>query len=220
MAIDPSKLMLYLITDPHLCADFGVEQTVDAAVKGGVTAVQLRDKYASTEDRVALAGRLKPICARHGALLVINDDVEAAQISDVDGVHIGQGDMDVALARETLGADKIVGLSVETVSAATQVPGGLVDYVGISPVYATPTKQDHKPPVGLQGLAKICAASPVCSVAVGGLKLADCHNVLATGVNGMAVVSAICGQDDPHFSSLALSQSLARHGGQRWFKTH
>ena len=215
MAIDPSKLTLYLITDPHLCARFGVEQTVDAAVKGGATMVQLRDKHASTEERVALAIRLKPICASHGAVLVINDDVEAAHISDVDGVHIGQGDMDVALARQTIGPDKIVGLSVETVTAARQVSDGLVDYVGISPVYATLTKQDHKPPIGFDGLAEICAASPVYSVAVGGLKLADCHDVLATGVHGMAVVSAICGQDDPYAASLALAQSLASYERQR-----
>ena len=215
MAIDPSKLTLYLITDPHLCARFGVEQTVDAAVKGGATMVQLRDTHASTEERVALASRLKPICTSHGAVLVINDDVEAAHISDVDGVHIGQGDMDVALARQTIGPDKIVGISVETVTAARQVSDGLVDYVGISPVYATPTKQDHKPPIGFDGLAEICAASPVYSVAVGGLKLADCHDVLATGVHGMAVVSAICGQDDPYAASLALAQSLASYERQR-----
>jgi thiamine-phosphate pyrophosphorylase len=215
MAIDPSNLTLYLITDPHLCARFGVEQTVDAAVKGGATMVQLRDKHASTEERVALASRLKPICTSHGAVLVINDDVEAAHISDVDGVHIGQGDMDIALARQTIGPDKIVGLSVETVTAARQVSDGLVDYVGISPVYATPTKQDHKPPIGFDGLAEICAASPVYSVAVGGLKLADCHDVLATGVHGMAVVSAICGQDDPYAASLALAQSLASYERQR-----
>ena len=215
MAIDPSKLTLYLITDPHLCARFGVEQTVDAAVKGGATMVQLRDKHASTEERVALASRLKPICTSHGAVLVINDDVEAAHISDVDGVHIGQGDMDVALARQTIGPDKIVGLSVETVTAARQVSDELVDYGGISPVYATPTKQDHKPPIGFDGLAEICAASPVYSVAVGGLKLADCHDVLATGVHGMAVVSAICGQDDPYAASLALAQSLASYERQR-----
>ena len=215
MALDPAKLTLYLITDPHLCANIGLVRTVEAAIKGGVTMVQLRDKLASTEDRVALACRLKPICASHGVALVINDDVQAAQISDVDGVHIGQGDMDVALARQTVGADKIVGLSIETESAATQVSIDLVDYVGISPVYATPTKQDHRPPIGLQGLSKICAASPVSSVAVGGLKLADCHSVMATGVNGMAVVSAICGQDDPYFASLALAKSLARYERQR-----
>ena len=215
MAIDPSKLTLYLITHPHLCPRFGVEQTVDAAVKGGATMVQLRDKNASTQERIALAGRLKPICASYGAVLVINDDVEAANISDVDGVHIGQGDLDVALARQTVGPDKIVGLSVETVTAARQVSDTLVDYVGISPVYATPTKQDHKPPIGFDGLAEICAASPVYSVAVGGLKLTDCHDVLATGVHGMAVVSAICGQDDPYSSSLALAQSLASYERQR-----
>ena len=116
MAIDPLKLTLYLITDPHLCARFGVEQTVDAAVKGGATMVQLRDKHASTEERAALAARLKPICASNGVVLVINDDVKAAHISDVDGVHIGQMDMDITMARQIIGADKIVGLSVETVT--------------------------------------------------------------------------------------------------------
>ena len=211
MAIDPSKLTLYLITDPHLCARFGVEQTVDAAVKGGATMVQLRDKYASTEERAALASRLKPICASNGVVLVVNDDVEAALISDVDGVHIGQGDMDVAVARQIIGSRKIVGQSVETVEAAKQVSVGTVDYIGISPVYATPTKKDHKPPVGFDGLAEICAASPVYSVAVGGLKLSDCHDVLATGANGMAVVSAICGQNDPYTASFALAQSLASY---------
>ena len=90
MAIDPSKLLLYLITDPHLCSKVGVEQTVVASVKGGVTMVQIRDKHASTEDRVALAGRLKPICASRGALLVINDDIKAVQISDVDGCILGK----------------------------------------------------------------------------------------------------------------------------------
>jgi len=215
MAIDPTKLLLYLITDPHLCSKVGVEKTVDESVKGGVTMVQIRDKHASTEDRVALARRLKPICASRGALLVINDDIKAVQISDVDGVHIGQGDMDVALARQTVGADKIVGLSIETESAATQVSIDLVDYVGVGRVCATRAKQARAPAMGLRGLSKICAASPVSSVAVGGLKLADCHSVMATGVNGMAVVSAICGQDDPYFASCALAKSLARYERQR-----
>ncbi len=214
MAIDPHILTLYLITDPHLCARIGVEKTVEAAIKGGVSMVQLRDKDASTQDRVALALKLKPICTRHSVALVINDDVEAARISDVDGVHIGQQDMDVALARTAIGEDKILGLSVETVTAAQNIPSRLVDYVGISPVYATPSKQDHKPPIGFDGLAEICAASPVYSVAVGGLKLADCHKVLATGVDGMAVVSAICGQDDPEAASLALAQAL--HSYERY----
>ncbi len=214
MALDPAKLTLYLITDPHLCANIGVEQTVEAAVKGGATMVQLRDKHASTEDRVALARRLKPICNNHGAVLVINDDVNAAQISDVDGVHIGQGDMDVARARRTVGANKIVGLSVETIAAAKKVSDRLVDYVGVSPVYATLTKHDHKQPIGFDGLARICAASSVYTVAVGGLKLTDCHDVLAAGADGMAVVSAICGQNDPYAASMALANSLASYERQ------
>ena len=210
MVLDPANLSLYLITDPHLCANIGLEKTVEAAVKGGVTMVQLRDKHASTEDRAALACRLKPICAGHGVALVINDDVEAAKISDVDGVHIGQEDMCVELARQTIGVDKIVGLSVETVTAAKDVSERLVDYVGISPVFATPTKHDHKQPIGFDGLAKICAASSVYTVAVGGLKLTDCHEVLAAGANGIAVVSAICGQNDPFAASIAFAKLLAK----------
>ena len=209
MVLDPANLSLYLITDPHLCANIGLEQAVEAAIGGGVTMVQLRDKHASTEDRVALASRLKPICSSHGVALVINDDVEAAHISDVDGVHIGQGDLCVALARQTIGVDKIVGLSVETVTAAKKVSERLVDYVGISPVYATPTKHDHKQPIGFDGLAKICAASSVYKVAVGGLKITDCHDVLAAGADGIAVVSAICGQNDPYAASIAFAKSIA-----------
>ena len=215
MAIDPAKLILYLITDPHLCENIGVEQTVEAAVKGGATMVQLRDKNASTEDRVALACRLKPICTNYGAVLVINDDADAAQISDVDGVHIGQGDIGVGQARQTVGSDKIVGLSVETIAAAKKVSARLVDYVGISPVYATPTKYDHKQPIGFDGLARICAASSVYAVAVGGLKHTDCYHVLASGANGMAVVSAICGQNDPYAASMTLAKSLASYERQK-----
>ena len=214
MAIDPAKLTLYLITDPHFCSNIGVEQTVEAAVKGGTTMVQLRDKSASTEDRVALACRLKPICKKFGAVLVINDDVDAAQISDVDGVHVGQGDTGVTQARETVGADKIVGLLLRPLQQQ-KVSAGIVDYVGISPVYATPTKQDHKQPIGFDGLARICAVSSVYTVAVGGLKLADCHHVLAAGADGMAVVSAICGQNDPYAASIALAKSLASYERQK-----
>ena len=208
MAIKPESLKLYLITDPDLCASFGVEKTVAAAIQGGVTTVQLRDKEASTVDRAALATRLKPLCESHGVQLLINDDVHAAYMSDVDGVHIGQGDMDIGQARATIGLEKILGLSVETVAAAERTPPALVDYIGISPVYATPTKKDHKSPIGFDGLARICAKSPVYSVALGGLRLPDCHRVMATGVNGMAVVSAICGHEDPETSSFELRKSL------------
>ena len=208
MAIDANILRLYLVTDPHLCAKLGVENTVEAAARGGISMVQLRDKDASTAERVALAMRLKPICAQFRIPLVINDDVDAALQSDVDGVHIGQEDMAANLAREKVGKNKILGLSVETVEAARQTPSDIVDYVGISPIYATPTKTDHKQPIGFHGLAEICAASAVHTVAIGGLKIADCARVMATGVNGMAVVSAICGQDDPYAATVGLREAL------------
>ena len=208
MAIKAESLRLYLVTDPHLCAQLGVDNTVEAAARGGVSMVQLRDKDASTAERAALATRLKPICAQFKIPLVINDDVEAALQSDVDGVHVGQGDMAASLAREKLGKNKILGLSVETIEAAKQMPSDIVDYVGISPIYATPTKSDHKPPIGFDGLAEICTASPVYTVAIGGLKIADCARVMATGVNGMAVVSAICGQDDPYAAAVGLRVAL------------
>ena len=197
MGILKSQLRLYLVTDPALCGDMGVVETVQRAVAGGVTMVQLRDKHATTAQRTDLALALKAALQGTGVPLVINDDVLAAVATDADGAHIGQSDISAEQTRALLGPNKILGLSCETVQTVRDADPALVDYLGLGPVFGTTTKTDHACPTGFDGLAQLVALSSLPNVAIGGLKPDHIDGVLASGVDGMAVVSAICGQSDP-----------------------
>ncbi|WP_075290910.1 thiamine phosphate synthase [Pararhizobium arenae] len=198
-------LSLYLVLDPDLCASYGMVETARAAVEGGATMVQLRDKTGGTQRMIETGLALRQALAGTGALLIVNDDIEAAGRIGADGLHIGQDDGDPVAARARIGNDMILGVSVETVEAARRLDPAVVDYAGIGPVFATPTKPDHKQPVGLDGLADLVAASPVPSVAIGGLKGEHVEAVLKTGADGLAVVSAICGTPDPRAAARALA---------------
>jgi thiamine-phosphate pyrophosphorylase len=203
-------LSLYLVLDPDLCAGTGMVETTRAAVAGGATIVQLRDKDADTASRIATGRALKMVLQGTGAKLIVNDDVEAAIAIGADGIHIGQEDMDARTARNLIGPDMILGLSVETLALAEAVDPMLVDYVGIGPVFATPTKPDHKQPIGFDGLARLVAVSPVPSVAIGGLKAEHTAAVLAAGAQGLAVVSAICGTPDPEAATLRIAEEIRK----------
>ncbi|HEV8035980.1 thiamine phosphate synthase [Yoonia sp.] len=200
-----NQLRLYLVTDPRLCAGIGVVETVRRAVAGGVSMVQLRDKDATTAQRTDLAVALKTALHGTGVPLVINDDVVAAAAANADGAHIGQGDISPAQARAILGPDKILGLSCETPRAVRDADASLVDYLGLGPVFGTATKTDHAQPIGFDGLAQLVALSSLPNVAIGGLKPDHISGVLASGADGMAVVSAICGQPDPCIASRAFA---------------
>lgn len=207
MGITGHRLRLCLVTDPVLCADLGVAETVNAAVAGGVTMVQLRDKAATTRDRVHLARAIKDALAGTGVPIVINDDVSAAIEADVDGVHVGQDDTPAAEARVRLGPDKIVGLSCESVTDVERADASILDYLGIGTVFATATKNDHKPAIGLEGLKELCARSQLPTLAIGGIKAEHTRDIRASGATGLAVVSAICGQPDPKASAELFFQS-------------
>ncbi|MGB0966749.1 MAG: thiamine phosphate synthase [Halocynthiibacter sp.] len=191
------QLRLYLVTDAQLCAKLGLVETVRGAVAGGVTMVQLRDKNATTAQRTALAIALKNALQGTHVPLVINDDIAAAVAANVDGAHIGQGDIQPAQARALLGPDKILGLSCETPQTVQAADPNIVDYLGLGPVFGTATKTDHAQPIGFDGLARLVALSSLPSVAIGGLKSNHIKGIRASGAHGMAVVSAICGQADP-----------------------
>ncbi|PWE31583.1 thiamine phosphate synthase [Pararhodobacter marinus] len=201
-------LSLYLVLDPGLCAGIGMVDTARRAVAGGATMVQLRDKTGGTAAMVETGRALKRALAGSGARLIVNDDVEAAVAIGADGLHIGQGDMAVAEARARIGKAMLLGLSVESPGLAAAVDPALVDYVGAGPVFATPTKQDHKRPVGFDGLAAQVAASPVPAVAIGGLKRQHISQAFAAGAQGIAVVSAICGQPDPQSAAQAMREGI------------
>lgn len=191
------ELRLYLVTDSDLCLGRSLEEVVCEAVKGGVTMVQLREKSASTRTFVELAQRLKPVCAAVGVPLIINDRLDVALAVDADGVHIGQSDMPYEVARRILGPDKIIGLSVENFDDLERANALDVDYVGISPVYGTPTKTDTAEPFGLEGLRRAVELSVHPTVAIGGMNASTVGDVMAVGTDGVAVVSAICSAPSP-----------------------
>ncbi|MBY3029694.1 thiamine phosphate synthase [Rhizobium leguminosarum] len=203
-------LSLYLVLDPDLCAGIGMVETARLAIAGGATMVQLRVKHAGTIGMIETGRALKQALDGTGALLIVNDDVEAAIAIGADGLHIGQEDMDAMRARTMIGPDMILGLSVESEALANAVDPDLVDYTGVGPVFATPTKADHKQPIGFDGLARLVKASPVPSVAIGGLKADHVAQVFAAGTSGLAVVSAICGTPDPEAATRRIAAEIRK----------
>ena len=200
----PEQLRLYLVTDRGLSLGRDIEWIVGEAVAGGVTIVQLREKDIDTREFVALGLRLKALLAPLGVPLIINDRVDVALAVDADGVHIGQSDMPYDVARRLLGPDKIIGLSVETLDQVKEANLLDVDYIAVSPVYSTPTKTDTAPPFGLEGLRQAVSLSRHPGVAIGGMNAATAPAVLATGIDGVAVVSAICSAPDPRAAAAEL----------------
>ena len=186
------KLKLYLVTDRDLSLGRPLEEIVSEAVAGGVTMVQLREKDAATGEFVELGRRLMSLLKPLGVSLIINDRVDVALAVDADGVHIGQSDMSYADARRLLGPEKIIGLSVENFEDLESANKLDVDYIGISPVYGTPTKTDTAEPFGLEGLKEAVRLSLHPTVAIGGMNVATAGEVIAAGADGIAVVSAIC----------------------------
>lgn len=205
----PFDLSLYLVLDPDLCGPMGMVETTRAAVAGGVTMVQLRDKHASTAEMIGTGRALQAVLAGTGVPLIVNDDVEAAIALHADGLHVGQDDCDARSARACIGPDMLLGLSVETEALAAAIDPTIVDYAGVGPVFSTPTKADHKQPVGLGGLARLVAACPVPTVAISGLKAEHAAPVLAAGAGGLAVVSAICGKPDPRRAAIEIAEAIA-----------
>lgn len=212
-------LDLYLVADSTLCGPRGLVTTVAAAVAGGVTLVQLREPGASTRELCRLGTALQEVLADAGVPLVVNDRVDVALAIGAAGVHLGQSDLDVRTARRLVGDDLVIGLSVSTagqVAEAARLPAGTVDHLGIGPVFATATKPKAAAPLGLAGTAELRAATALPCVAIGGIGPANLEAVRATGVDGVAVVSAICAADDPAAAAARLRSRSRSRLGSRW----
>ncbi|HEY8907561.1 MAG TPA: thiamine phosphate synthase [Rhodoferax sp.] len=197
-------LRLYLVTDQQALLGRTLTDVVLAAVQGGVTCVQLREKQASTRDFVALACALNELLRPLGVPLVINDRIDVALASGAQGVHLGQSDLSVEQARRLLPQQVFIGLSVETMEDVARAAGQPVDYLGVSPIYPTPTKTDTAAPWGLDGLRQVRAVTDLPLVAIGGIHLGNAAEVLQAGADGLAVVSALCSADDPASAARAL----------------
>ena len=188
---------VYLVTDRGLCRNRPLRDVVFKAVQGGVSCVQLREKDMPTCDFIEEAVAVKKILLPFQVPLIINDRIEVALACGADGLHIGQQDMPYDKARKLMGEKAIIGLSVETWEDVESVEKLDVNYIGVSPVFATPTKTDTKEPWGIAGLRKIRAFSRHILVAIGGINISNAQAVAEAGADCLAVVSAVCSADDP-----------------------
>lgn len=199
---------VYLVTDRGLCRNRTLQDVVLQAIQGGVAYVQLREKELSTRDFVEEAVAVKKLLAPRQVPLIINDRIDVALACGADGIHIGQEDMPYATARRLLGEKAIIGLSVETWTDVEAAESLAVAYIGVSPVFATPTKTDTKEPWGLEGLKRIKSFSHHPLVAIGGINETNARDVVAAGADCLAVVSAICSAPDPVAATINLKNMI------------
>lgn len=197
---------LYLVTDDQqdietLC------HVVAQAVEGGVTMVQVREKHGDVRAFIERAYAVKAVLKGTGVPLIINDRVDVALAVDADGVHLGQSDMPAKVARQLIGPDKILGLSIETKKQLAEVEQLPIDYIGLSAIFTTPTKTNTKTHWGIEGLTYALGQTHLPIVAIGGIDESNIPTLCATGVHGIALVRAICHADNPRY---ATEQLLAK----------
>jgi len=204
-------LRLYALVDPEHTGAHDLVDLTRAVARGGATLVQLRDKAGSTRQMVERARALVIALEGSGAPLIVNDRVDVALAAGAGGVHVGQDDMAVADARRLLGRDAIIGLSIKTDEQARHAPLDLLDYVAIGGVFATVSKDNPDPPVGIEGLRRIAGiirarmpGFPVCAIA--GIDEGNAAGIVAAGADGVAVISALSRDSEP-------SQAAARLRG-------
>ena len=195
-------LSLYLVTDKSDDVEKFLK-TIEEAIKGGVSVVQIREKTADTLDFYNLALKVKEITQKYDVPLIINDRVDVALAIDADGVHVGQSDMPCDVTRALVGPDKIVGVSAATIEEARKAESDGADYIGTGAVFPTATKDDA-PKITKKDLKEIVESINIPVVAIGGITLDNAHELTDTGIAGLSVVSAIMSSENPKKSSKEL----------------
>lgn len=205
---------VYVLTDSRLCGR-PLEQCVEAALRGGATAIQLREKHLSTRQLVELASALLPVVRHYGVPFIVNDRVDVALAVDADGVHLGTDDMPVELARRLLGPQRIIGASVESPEEALQAERAGADYLGVGPIFATTTKPDAGEPKGPELLAAVRRVTRLPIVAISGVTAQNAPLAIRAGADGVAVISAVMAAPDVEAATRRLAEAvrLARADG-------
>jgi thiamine-phosphate pyrophosphorylase len=200
---------LNAIVDPERANGRSLAELARLVVAGGATLIQLRDKHGATRQMIEAARAIKAALAGTGVPLVVNDRVDVALIAEADGVHVGQEDMRAEDARRLLGPQAIIGLSIKSVALANAAPLAALDYVGVGGVYATTSKDNPNPPIGVDGLRDIVTAFrarkrdlPICGIA--GIDAGNAAPVVAAGADGVAVISALSMKPDPQAAAREL----------------
>jgi thiamine-phosphate pyrophosphorylase len=210
-AFDPT---LYLVTDPELGHGRALEAIVAAAVRGGVTLVQLRDKHKDGGPLLEEALRLKALLDPLGVPLLVNDRADVARAAGV-GCHLGQSDLPPAVARDLLGPEALIGWSLDDPAQAERIDPEALDYIAFGPFAATATKRDAGPAVGAGQLSRVRARSALPLVAIGGIDPSNAGAAIRAGADGIAVVSAIMSADDPEAASRTLRRQIEAARGAK-----
>ncbi len=195
-ARSPSLSGLYIILDPSVCPARPLVEVLTVAAEAGATLFQYRNKTASMKDAYGEALALRQAAAKAGVLFIVNDRCDLALAVDADGVHLGQGDLPLDLARKVMGPEKLIGISTHNPDQVREATAGQPDYLGFGPIFTPGSKQDHDPVVGLEGLRAMRALTSLPVFAIGGIHIDQVREVLRAGANGVAVISAILKAQD------------------------
>ncbi len=200
----------HVLTDTVLQSRFSHAELTKLAIAGGADTIQFRVKIGATREMIGMARKLKQLCAEAGITFLVNDRVDVAIAADADGVHLGQDDFPILLARELLGESRIIGRSAATLKEARKCLAEGVDYIGFGPVYPTTSKADAGPVSGIELLKQVVEAVPLPIIAIGSINADNTAEVMQAGAHGIAVISAVCCQENPEQATRALYKALHR----------
>ncbi|MCQ2737351.1 MAG: thiamine phosphate synthase [archaeon] len=198
---------LYLVTDRTNKTDEEFLNIIEEAIKGGVTVVQIREKDADTLEFYNISNKVKEICSKYNVPLIINDRIDIALAIDANGVHIGQSDMPIKIARKLIGNDKILGISAHNLEEATDAEENGADYLGVGAIFSTSTKKDAND-VSIDTLKEITSNVDIPTVAIGGINLDNVEKLKDTNISGISVVSAIMNAENPKIASENLLRKI------------
>jgi thiamine-phosphate pyrophosphorylase len=203
-----ARLALHVLTDRGLSRGRDTRTVIEAALRGGATTIQLRDKTASTRSLIEEGLALRELTRRYQALLIVNDRIDVALAVDADGAHIGQDDMPAKLARQLLGPHRILGISAGTIAEALAARADGADYLGVGPIYATSSKGDAGSPIGLELIRTLARDYSLPLVAIGGINARNTPEIIRAGAAGIAVISAVVSAENCVAATEELAQAL------------
>ncbi len=209
MPCNISDFLIYLIADAAYAKLRSLAHIVDEAIRGGVTAVQYRDKTATADVRTSIARELRAVTERHGIPLIINDHPETAVAVQADGVHVGQGDISAMLVRRIVGDQMVVGVTARTREQMAEATRAGADYIGFGPVFPTRTKKNPAPVAGLDGLRSVADEVDIPIIAIGGITAETAARVIEAGASGVAIAAAIMDNGNPREAAARIRASLS-----------
>ena len=199
---------LYIILDPSICPARPLVNVLTAAAEAGAALFQYRNKTASMKEAYVEALALRQAAKKAGALFIVTDRCDLALAVDADGVHLGQGDLPLDLARRVMGPDKLIGISTHNPDQVREATAGKLDYLGFGPIFKPGSKQDHDPVVGLEGLRAMRRLTSLPVFAIGGIQIDQVGEVMRAGANGVAVISAILKAPDISYAVKAFLANM------------